>query len=101
MTPNVSVKNKSRHSLSLKQSTPLVEEIYSACFVMHTQEARIQRNGRFDGHLIKTFESHSPCSHHLLPQVILVVSDRSAPSANGFVLAHQNVLGDFIEQTRK
>ena len=37
--------------------------------------------------------------NHLLPQVVLVLRDPAIPSADGLVLAHHDVLGDFVEQS--
>ena len=37
--------------------------------------------------------------HHLLPQVVLVLSDRAIPSADCLVLAYHDVLCDLVEQS--
>lgn len=36
---------------------------------------------------------------HLLAEVVLVVADRSGPRLDGLVLAHQNLLGNTVEQS--
>jgi hypothetical protein len=37
---------------------------------------------------------------HLLPQVVLVLSDRAIPSADGLVLAYHDVFRDLVEQSK-
>jgi len=37
--------------------------------------------------------------HHLLPQMILVFSNAAIPSTDCLVLAHQNILGNLVEQS--
>jgi hypothetical protein len=38
---------------------------------------------------------------HLLPQVVLVFSDRAVPSTDRLVLTYHDVLGDLIEQSER
>jgi hypothetical protein len=37
------------------------------------------------------------CCHHLLSQVVLVLSNASRPFADGLVLTHHDVLGNLVE----
>jgi len=42
---------------------------------------------------------HRTRGHHLLPQMVLIFSNRAVPSPNSLVLAHHNVLGNLVEQS--
>lgn len=35
--------------------------------------------------------------HHLLPEVVLVLADRTLPSGQGFVFTNLNFFGDLVE----
>jgi len=41
--------------------------------------------------------SNSTGGNHLLPQVILVLTDRAIPWLDSLVLAHQNLLGNLVK----
>lgn len=40
-------------------------------------------------------------SNHLLLQVLLVLADAAVPAGDGLVLAHHDVLGDLVEESRR
>lgn len=42
---------------------------------------------------------NSTGSQHFLPQVVLVVTNRTIPLGDSLVLTHQNLLGNLVEQT--
>ena len=42
---------------------------------------------------------HRLVGNHLLPEVVLVVTNGAVPSCHGLVLAHHDVLGDLVEQS--
>lgn len=48
---------------------------------------------------LKESDLDGTTSHHLLPKMVLVLPDGTIPFPDGPVLAHKNILGNFIEQS--
>ena len=73
--------------------------LYIKPYYLHHHNIPATGGAIFDTSRLPLADLHSSSGHHLLPEVVLVISDASIPSSNGLIFTDHDILRDFVKQS--